>query len=71
MVILPAVHLNKGSHTVRGFSESLMISEPAVIRAIDRFADKFSSANIKLIYVKISSSLTASISKAAFISALV
>lgn len=48
MVILLAVYLNKGSHTVRGFSESLMISEPAVIRAIDRFADKFSSAKYKV-----------------------
>ncbi len=39
MVILLTVYLNKGPHTVRGLSENLMISKPAVTRALDQLAD--------------------------------
>ena len=39
MVSLLTVYLNKGPHTVRGLSENLMISKPAVTRALDQLAD--------------------------------
>ena len=39
MVILLTVYLSKGPHTVRDLSENLMISKPAVTRALDQLAD--------------------------------
>lgn len=39
MAVLMHVYLDEGPHTVRGLSETLSISKPAISRALDRLVD--------------------------------